>query len=242
MRYLLNIIFIISTVFCFTLAAATYTLPNGKTLENPYVISQRPDGLEIGHKNGIIFVKFADLPEQARKKYNYDPAKVEEYEAQQQEYKEKMRVEKENKAAEEAAARAENQKIMLNWQVNQLELEIQKADTRINFLKTEIPRLDKEYENCLNKSAELAGKGVSSNSGGNNYSYGWNGGYVTTGGGSGFADASRNRTVKKLGDEASSAKAKADAYRIEVEAKQNDLIVMKKNYETLKAQKQSEKN
>jgi hypothetical protein len=241
MRISLNFLIIILAVFCFVLAASTYTLPNGKVLEDPYVMSQRPDGLEIGHKNGIMFLKFTDLPERVRKKYNYDPAKAAEYEAQQQEYKEKQRTEKANKAAEEAAARAENQKIMLNWQVNQLDVEIQKTEARINFLKGEIPRLDKEYENCMNKSVELAGKAVASNNSGNNYSYGWNGGFVTTGGGSSAAESTRKRTVSKLGDDASNAKSKADSYRNELETKQSDLIVMKKNYANLKAQQQSGK-
>ena len=239
MRHLLNLLLIISAVFCFNLTADTYTLPNGKVLEDPYVMSQRPDGLEIGHKTGIMFVKFTDLPEQVRKKYNYDPAKVADYEAQQQEYKEKQKAEKEARDAEETALRAENQKIMLNWQVNQLDVEIQKTEARINFLKSEIPRLDKEYDNCLGKSTELAGKAASSNSGGNNYSYGWNGGFVTTGG-SGPVDSTIKRTVSKLGDDASNAKSKADTYRTELETKQYDLIEMKKNYANLKAQQQSE--
>jgi predicted nucleic acid-binding Zn-ribbon protein len=234
MRYLLSLLLIISAVFCFTLAAATYTLPNGKVLEDPYVMSQRPDGLEIGHNKGITFVKFTDLPEKARKKYNYDPAKVAEYEAQQQEYKEKLKVEQKNKDMEEASARAENQKIMLNWEVKQLDVEIQKTEVRINFLKGEIPRLDKEYETCMNKSTELAGKQVSSNSSGNNYSYGWNGGFITTGGGSTTAESTKKRTVSKLGDDASNAKSKADSYRKELETKQNDLILMKRNYADLK--------
>ncbi|MEI6423623.1 MAG: hypothetical protein WCP55_15500 [Lentisphaerota bacterium] len=241
MRHLLGLLLIISAVFSFTLMADDYTLPNGKVLEDPYIISQRPDGLEIGHKKGIIFVRFTDLPEQVRKKYNYDPAKVAEFEKQKEEYKEKLRVEKEAKDAEEAAARAENQKIMLNWQVSQLDIEIQKTETRINFLKVEITRLDKEYEGCLNKSAELAGKAVTPNSGGNNYSYGWNGGFITSGGGSGAAEATRSRTVSKLGDDASSAKSKADSFRKELETKQYELIDMKNNYETLKAQQKAEK-
>ena len=240
MRHLLNLLLIISAVFCFNLTADTYTLPNGKVLEDPYVMSQRPDGLEIGHKTGIMFVKFTDLPEQVRKKYNYDPAKVADYEAQQQEYKEKQKAEKEARDAEETALRAENQKLMLDWQVNQLDVEIQKTEARINFLKGEIPRLDKEYDNCLNKSTELAGKSVASNSGGNNYSYGWNGGFVTTGG-TGFSDSTKSRTVSKLGDDASNAKAKADTYRGELEKKQYALIVMRKNYAALKVEQRSEK-
>ena len=61
MRHFLSLLLIISAVFSFTLMADNYTLPNGKVLEDPYIISQRPDGLEIGHKKGIIFVKFTDL-------------------------------------------------------------------------------------------------------------------------------------------------------------------------------------
>lgn len=237
MRCFQNILFLISAVLCFTSIADTYTFPNGRILEDPYVISRRPDGLEIGHKNGIIFVKFEDLPEQVRKKYNYDPAKAAEFEAQQQAYKEKLRAEKQKRDAEEAAARAENQKIMFRWQVDKLELEIVKTEARINFLKSEISRLDKEYENCLNKSIDLAGKTLPANSnyGGNSYSYGWNGGFVTTGGGT-YISSTVRRMISSLGDDASSAKFKANSYRNELESKQVDLIVMKKNYAALKSQ------
>lgn len=242
MRYLFNALLIISAVFGFGIAASEYTLPSGKVLEDPYVVSERPDGLELGHKNGVMFVKFTDLPVEMQKKYNYDPVKVAQYEAQQQEYKEKMRVEQEKRDAEEATARVENQKIMLNWQVSQLDLEIQKTEARINFLKTEIPRLDKEYDSCMNKSTDLAGKSVSSdNNTSGSYGYGWNGGFISTGGGSSWGETTKRQTITKLGEDASSAKSTADSYRKELEDKQYDLIVMKKNYENLKAQQQSEK-
>lgn len=251
MRYSLSLLLIISAVFCFSLAAATYTLPNGKILEDPYVMSQRPDGLEVGHKGGIMFVKFTDMPEEVRKKYNYDPAKVTAYEAQQKDYKEKQRIETRKKDEQEASARAEYQKNMLGWQVDQLDTEIQKTEARITLLKSEIIRLDKDSVYYTNKSTGLAsllgGRSSDNNSNNNNNSsngsvsgMGWNGGFFSTGGGSSSGDSTKKKTASTLGDAASTAKDKADSYRDELEKKQNDLVVMKKNYAKLKAQKKAE--
>ena len=86
---------------------ASYTLPNGKILENPYVISQKPDGVLVGHKYGVIFVKFSDLPADIQKKFNYDPAKAAEYEKQQAQIK----AAQEKKKAEDASKKAEELKL-----------------------------------------------------------------------------------------------------------------------------------
>jgi hypothetical protein len=69
---------------------------------------------------------------------------------------------------------------------------------------------------------------------------GWNGGFLTTGGSS-RANSTQKKAASTIGDAASTAKDKADSYRQELEKKQNDLIVMKKNYAKAKAQKKAEK-
>jgi len=56
--------------------ASSLTLPNGKVIDDPFVLSEKPDGLEIGHKAGIIFVKFTDLPAEMQKKVVAEPLRL----------------------------------------------------------------------------------------------------------------------------------------------------------------------
>ncbi|MFA6715985.1 MAG: hypothetical protein WC082_15035 [Victivallales bacterium] len=55
------------------------TLPDGRVLEKPYIISRNPAGLNVGYKNGVIFVPFSEMSEEKQKYYKYDPEKAKEY-------------------------------------------------------------------------------------------------------------------------------------------------------------------
>jgi len=50
-------------------------LKNGKVLRNPYIISRTPAGLNVGHENGVIFVRFNEMSKKRQKQYGYDPKK-----------------------------------------------------------------------------------------------------------------------------------------------------------------------
>ena len=49
-------------------------LKDGRVLKNPYIISRTPSGLNIGHKNGVIFIPFSKMSKERQKQYNYKPA------------------------------------------------------------------------------------------------------------------------------------------------------------------------
>ena len=235
MKYLLNSLLLISVVFfCFAVSAGNLTLPDKRVLENAYVMSERPDGLEIGHKNGVMFVSFTDLPESVQKKYHYNPDAAAKYAAQVAEAKEKRRMDQEKQKAEQARAFAEDQKRTAEMQYEQLGLEIQQYQSRIAFLKPEIPRLEQRYTELLSKSSQMMLDNPVMNqtvSGGN---YAWNGGFITTGGGQ---SAVKKKAIKQISDEAADAKETLDAYTSELQQKENKLIVMKDAYDKMKAQK-----
>jgi hypothetical protein len=55
------------------------TLPDGRVLEKPYIMSKNPAGLTIGHKSGVVFVPFSEMSEEQQKFYKYDPEKAKKY-------------------------------------------------------------------------------------------------------------------------------------------------------------------
>ena len=57
----------------------TVTLKDGTRYSGAIVTRVDPDGIAIEHTKGIAKVPFADLPEEMRKRFNYDPAKAEEF-------------------------------------------------------------------------------------------------------------------------------------------------------------------
>ena len=58
-----------------TCLAADLTTADGKTYQNVKITRVDPDGLYIIHSTGGGKVRFAELPEEVRKQYGYDPAK-----------------------------------------------------------------------------------------------------------------------------------------------------------------------
>ncbi len=225
---------LLSSLFSIGLHAqnpASYTLPNGKVLENPYVISQKPDGVLVGHKYGAIFVKFADLPVDMQKKFNYDPKVAAEY--QRQEAGAKALQEK--KKAEDASRKAEEKKLyqvrIHNWKIDQLDTEIKKTELRIIFLNGEIPRLEKECGDLMQQQTALAGTSVSGGS--TNYGYSYDGGFISSTG-SQRAENTKRKVITGISDDYYIAKKKLNSCQVELQQKQDDIITMKKEYDQMK--------
>lgn len=214
--------------------AKTVTLLDGRTLTDPYVLGQRPDGVEVGHKDGVMFVKFKDMPEDIRKKFNYDPAKAEAYEKEMQAAKQRAKAREEKKKADAAARKAKFQKDMENWEYAKLEKEIDRTKNRIEVLKAEIPKLEQNYNKYLDKSAELAGKRVADNQSSN---YSWDGYTIVTGTGGSVAENTKRKALNLLSDELADTKKTLDSYKSELESKQNDIVAMQKKFDAMKRKK-----
>ena len=222
--------------------AKKVTLPNGKVLIDPYVISKRPDGLEVGHKTGIMFIKFSNMPVKYQKKYGYSPKKAAAYEKKRAKRKQQIAKEKKAKAVEQRKLRVQLNKNLLNASVEKLEISIKDRENRVAFLKKEIPRLQKLADDMLNSSTKLAGKTVSGDNNNNNRSgsglyYGWDGGYVlgNTGGGDRQAENTKRRQVKKLGRDYSESTRRIDKYQKELLAKEDEITRMRARLKREKA-------
>lgn len=214
----------------------TYTLPNGKVLINPYVITENPDSLEVGHNNGIIKVMLKDLPVKLQKKYHYSPEKAKAYEKKQA----KLKKQRKKNAAKEARNKKIKDEQFRRYRrdasIETLQIDIKKCENRITFLKKEIPRLESSKKNLLNKTTNMATSSVSSNSGSRGGYNTWGGGYYSTGNGSsGRAERTKDRQIRKLDDEYATTKQRLRTYQKELATKEIDLI--KLNTRLTKAKK-----
>jgi hypothetical protein len=54
----------------------TITTLSGEKFEKATVTGVTPYGISITHSSGVAFARFADLPDDVRKLYGYDPAKI----------------------------------------------------------------------------------------------------------------------------------------------------------------------
>ncbi len=236
MKYLTCTTAAICAVFCIVASAGNITLPDNRVLENAYVMSERPDGLEIGHKNGVMFVDFTDLPVAIQKKYNYSPEKAAKYRSDIAAAKVKRAQDQAKRKADMEKAFAEDQKRTADMQFDQLGVEIQKYQSRIEFLSSDIPRLEKSYTELLSKSSQLSVDNADTNTyyGGDCY---WGSGFLTTGG----AQATKKKqAVKKLSDQAADTKDELESDKQELQEKQSKLAVMKIQYDKLKDQRAAE--
>lgn len=79
-------------------------LKDGRILKNPYIISRRPSGLNVGHENGVIFVPFSKMSKKRQEQYNYSPKKSKKYKKKiaKAQHKRQVRVAKKRALAKNA--------------------------------------------------------------------------------------------------------------------------------------------
>ena len=220
-----------------------YTLPSGKVLINPYVISQTPYALEVGHKNGVLKIPFKELPLDIQKKYGYSPEKAEKFMEKKQKAKQAWQAKEAAKAKKKAIQKEKFRKMRLNATVEQLGIDIKKTELRIAELKKEIPQLEAEKNNLLDKSTELAATPVSTD-GGSRTTYSWDGGVFYTNGGNSpgnKAERTKRKQISKLDDNYAMAEHRLRTYKKELKNKEGELLNMKARYNSLKTAQANEK-
>jgi len=212
--------------------AGSVSLQDGRDIVDPVVLGRRPDGLEVGHRGGVSFIKFEVMPPEIQRKFGYDPAKAADYERQQQSARAQMVILKERRAAEAAAERAAFNEQLKERRAEHLAEDIEKAKIRIAFLAAEIPKLEQQYDKYLDQSTELAGKNVTNPraTGG----YAWDGGYMAVGGSAGSrAESNKRRTLHLLSDELAETKKTLEAHKRELEDKQFGIVEMQRRLDAM---------
>jgi len=218
-------------------AKEDYTLPSGRVLKDAYIMERKPNGVTVGHSTGVMFVKYDQMSKELREKLGYDADKCAKYEA-------RVRKNKKAKRKRDAAEQAKNAQFHKElkvrqgrYRINELENKIKATELRIKRLKMEIPKLEEESKDYLNKAVTL------SNSSG--------GGYSSTGNSGGSiwgssTSSSRNRNAyrtetkdrfkaaKAVGEEYSKSKFRLSNYKDELERKILQLDKMKAELASLK--------
>jgi len=219
------------------------TLPNGKVLINPYVISENPSGLEVGHNNGIIQIPFKDCPKKIQKKYGYSPEKSAAYKKQQERNKKALR-KKEIAAAKKKKVQNEQfRRYRRDASIDTMEIEVKKLENRIAYLTKNIPRLESDQKNLLNKTTQMATSSVSG-SDNNQSNYSWYGGYSSSSRGQdragNRAERTKQRQISKLDDEYATNKHRLRTQTKELATKKIELLQLKQRLSKAKKHKATE--
>lgn len=233
MRY--SVLFMMTFLIAFVSNAdlpKKVTMPDGSVYEDPQVLGETPEGLEIGHKHGITYWKFRDLPEEVQKKYGYDPKKAENFREQRDQAKKRRATQRNEEKRKKEKSKAKWDKYWADKKLDDLENEIIDTEKRVEFLKSEIPKLEKQLNQYLDKGTK-----VSKNTRGSNF-YGWRGGFVRRGGAS---NSTQRRVVSKLGDEYAETKKTLKKYKAELTQKEADVAKMRKRLAKVKAKRKNAK-
>jgi len=123
-------------------AKHTVTLKSGKVLEDAYVLDKKPNGATIGYKDGCMFIRYADMPENIQKQFGYNKEESDKYEkkledqkkanqkaAQQQKTKEKKQKSEQDKRNKERQIAQQEQK------VRKLELQLEEAQKQLQSME-----------------------------------------------------------------------------------------------------------
>lgn len=197
-----------------------YQLPDGRVLKNPIVLEKEPNGLSVGHDRGITFVKFADLPADIQKRYNYDPETAQQYEKKQkaaQQARTARQAEEKRTAAHTDESRNQT---LAAAKARAQENEITKLELRLKFLDEEIPKLEKAGNTYLDKITTINTSPSNAYSSTSNNIY-WRGGFISNSGSEAMRkDANtRAKIAKDLTSQMKNNKIQLEKYKTEYQQK-----------------------
>lgn len=212
-------------------AIDSYTLPSGKVLENPTIVSRNPVGIEVAHSKGVIFLKYSELPKDVQKKLNYSPKKEQQYTKNLQARRRQQAKVKREKAKIAAAEQRKYDLVILERAQQRLADKIAATELRIKFLESEIPKLENMKSKTFDSSNSLASR--SSYRGG-----GFTGYYAGTRnyGGSDRSERTKRDTINALNSEYEEAKRDLKMSQQSLKNKKFELIKMKRLYKRHEAE------
>lgn len=236
----LILIIVATSLFCTAgFAGEDYTMASGRVLKNAYIVERKPNGVVVGHSTGVMFVKFKKMSEAMRKELGYDAAKCNKYEERRRKKKKARRERNAAKRTKHAQFTKELKNRQGQYAIYELENKIKSTELRIKRLKIEIPKLEADSKDFLNKAVSLS----SSSSGG--YSSSNRGSSIWGSSSSSSRKRSSNRrevkgrqrAVKAIGEEYSSSKFRLSNYKDELERKTLQLDQMKDKLALMKKDK-----
>jgi len=233
----LILIMVVTSLFCSAgFAGEDYTMASGRVLKNAYVMETKPNGVVVAHSTGVMFVKYKKMPEELRKKLGYDAEKCAKYEAKKRKKKKRKRKKAAAQHAKEAQFHKELKVRQGRYKVYELENKIKATELRIKRLKVEIPKLEADSKNFLDKAVSLSSSssgGYSSSNRSNNI---WGGSSSSSRNRNAYRTEVKDRfkAAKAVGEEYSSSKFRLSNYKDELERKTLELDKMKDQLRMLK--------
>jgi hypothetical protein len=205
----------------------SYTLPTGKTLENPSIVGRNPIGIEVAHSTGVMFIKYSELPKAMQKKLHYSEKKESNYRKNvtaKQQQKAKVRS---AKAKVEAAEQSKRDLVILTRANERLSDKIAATKLRIQFLEAEIPKLEKKKSQTMDSSTGLASRSSNSGGGGSSSYYG---NRYSSGNRSDRSERTKRDTINALNSEYQEAKTDLKMSKQSLTNKKYDLRKMERLY------------
>ncbi|MDD5599217.1 MAG: hypothetical protein PHV82_14820, partial [Victivallaceae bacterium] len=148
-RGILLILFVVLSGVSMGLAALEskdeITLPDGRVLEKPYIISRTPAGLNVGYKDGVIFVPFSEMSEEKQKLYKYDPKEAEKYNQRLAAARQQRQIELKQKKAQVQAQQEDDDNFSYIPDSSPEQSVLSRLESEMADLRKENARLKKEY-------------------------------------------------------------------------------------------------
>ena len=121
----------------------TVTMQNGKVLEDAYVLDKRPNGVTVGYKDGCIFVRYADMPENIQKQFGYNKEESDKYEKKLDDQKKANQKAAEEQKAKEKKQKSEQNKRNKERQIAQQEQTVRKLELQLDEAKKRLETTEK---------------------------------------------------------------------------------------------------
>ncbi len=138
------------------------TLNSGKVLKDAYVLDKKPNGVTFGHKDGCTFVRFSDMPEGARKYFNYDPEKAASYEKKMEDQKKANQKAAEKQKAKEKQQQAETDKRNRERRIAQQEQTVRKLELQLDEAKKRLQNTENTVSQDRNALVSTVGSSENS--------------------------------------------------------------------------------
>ena len=111
---------------------------SGKVLEDAYVLDKKPNGVTVGYKDGCIFVRYADMPENIQKQFGYNKEEADKYEKKLDDQKKANQKATEKQKAKEQKQKAEQDKRNKERRIEQQEQTVRKLELQLEEAKKKL--------------------------------------------------------------------------------------------------------
>lgn len=129
-------------------------LKDGTVLKNAYILSQKPNGVNIAHDDGASFFRFSDMPPQVQKLFHYNPIQSASYERRFQQSQREATLKEESdrikreQAMKKAATQIKDERIMKQRTfIQNLELQLAEARRKAATMDKQIEENRKDQVN-----------------------------------------------------------------------------------------------